>query len=131
MNSKRMIKILKNGGVGILPTDTIYGIVGSALNKQVVERIYKLRRRSQEKPMITLISSLDDLQNFSITLIPEQKEKLNKLWPNPLSIILECKNDEFFYLHRGTNSSAFRMPSDQSLLDLLNSTGPLVAPSAN
>ncbi len=130
MNSQ-VIKILKSGGVGILPTDTIYGIVGSALNKDTVERIYRLRRRSSEKPMIILISSIKDLEKFSINLTNTQKEKLDKYWPNSLSIILDCPDNQFFYLHRGTKTLAFRMPDNLGLLNLLKQTGPLVAPSAN
>ncbi|MEK7522400.1 MAG: Sua5/YciO/YrdC/YwlC family protein [Patescibacteria group bacterium] len=56
----KLAEILKNGGIGVIPTDTIYGIVGSALNKKTVERIYKLRRRNLKKPMIVLIGSIND-----------------------------------------------------------------------
>ena len=50
-----IVTTLRNGGVGVVPTDTIYGIVGSALNPKTVARIYKLRRRNPKKPMIILI----------------------------------------------------------------------------
>ena len=125
------ISVLKNSGVVVIPTDTIYGIVGSALNPQVVERIYQLRKRALDKPMIILISSLDDLKNFDVNLTEKQKEFLKENWPNPLSVILEVNGDKFKYLHRGKKSLAFRMPNDKTLLKLLKQTGPLVAPSAN
>ena len=60
----------------VIPTDTIYGIVGSALNPQVVERIYKLRKRAQDKPMIIIMSSIDDLKKFNVKLTEKQKEFL-------------------------------------------------------
>lgn len=122
---------LKNSGVVIIPTDTIYGIVGTALNPQVVEKIYKLRKRTPSKPMIILISSLMDLEKFEIKVTDKQKQFLNKNWPNPVSIILPCNSKQFEYLHRGTNFLAFRMPKDSNLLELLKKVGPLVAPSAN
>lgn len=126
-----IIKLLKNGKIGVMPTDTIYGIVGSALNPQTVEEIYALRRRDSTKPMIILISSLDDLLDFDIILTSAQKDFLNKVWPNPISVILACPFERFFYLHRGKKSLAFRIPKSENLLQILQRAGPLVAPSAN
>lgn len=130
MNTK-IIDQLKSGKVGVIPTDTIYGIVGSALNPEVVEKIYNLRKRSKNKPMIILISQLSDLEKFEINLTETQKELLKKVWPNPVSVVLPCASDNFKYLHRGTNTLAFRMPNDDDLLETLKVTEPLVAPSAN
>lgn len=129
--NQEIIHILKNGGVGILPTDTLYGLVGSALNPKTVERIYQLRQRNPAKPMIILISSLKDLGIFSIHLKGVILNYLKKIWPNPVSVVLSCPGTSFFYLHRGSNTLAFRIPKDQELLTLLKKTGPLVAPSAN
>lgn len=114
-----------------MPTDTIYGIVGSALNPETVEKIYSLRKRSLNKPFIILISSLDGLKQFNVNLTEKQQEFLQKHWPNPLSVILPCNEEKFSYLHRGTYSLAFRMPKDEKLLGILKKVGPLVAPSAN
>ena len=63
---KKLALLLKEGVIAVMPTDTIYGICGSALNKQTVEKIYKLRRRSPQKPMIILISDFDDLKIFGV-----------------------------------------------------------------
>lgn len=127
----QIINLLKNGGVVVIPTDTIYGIVGSALNPEVVEKIYQLRKRTTNKPFIILIGSMEDLDKFGINLTNKQREFLQTRWPNPLSVILPVTDGEFEYLHRGTNSLAFRMPKDENLLELLKMVGPLVAPSAN
>lgn len=129
--SERNKDILKRGGVGVLPTDTIYGVVGSAMNKNTVERIYSLRYRDKGKPMIVLISSLDDFRLFGIKLDSEEKDALNKLWPGKVSVVLPCSNPELEYLHRGTGSIAFRVPDYDELRKLIMHIGPLVAPSAN
>ena len=126
-----IVNLLKEGKVGVMPTDTIYGLVGSALNPQTVEEIYLLRKRATDKPFIVLISSINDLGKFGVFLTKEQKEFLEKNWPNPLSVILPVVGEEYKYLHRGKNSIAFRMPNDAKLLETLKQTGPLVAPSAN
>ncbi len=128
---QQVVRSLKNGKVGVIPTDTIYGIVGSALIPETIEKIYKLRKRSSDKLFIILISSIHDLKKFDIQLSEKQKDFLKNIWPNPVSVILPCKSGKFKYLHRATFSLAFRIPDDEKLRELLKQTGPLVAPSAN
>ena len=115
----------------MLPTDTLYGIVGSALSKRAVLRIYKLRRRDPKKPMIILIGSLDDLKLFGVKLDKAAKKFLREFWPGKISVVLPCPYDKFSYLHRGTKTLAFRLPKLKWLRVVLEKTGPLVAPSAN
>lgn len=134
LDSKQIEKIaesFRQGKIGVIPTDTIYGICGSALNKKTVEKIYQLRDRAPSKPMIILISDIQDLKKFNLFLSEEIEKKLKSLWPNPLSVVLPLHDPNFYYLHRGTNSLAFRMPNNPLLLNILKKSGPLVAPSAN
>lgn len=132
MNTEHnVVNILKNEGVGVLGTDTIYGLVGLALSKKVVERIYKLKKRTPSKPFIILIADLNDLNYFNIKINPITKKLLQKIWPNSVSVILPCDDEKFSYLHRGTKTLAFRIPAKPDLLALLKATGPLVAPSSN
>jgi L-threonylcarbamoyladenylate synthase len=136
-NLKSIISILKSHGIGVMPTDTIYGLVGSAFSRLAVERIYKLRKRNRKKPMIILISSIGDLKLFGIKLTPRLRKFLDRVWPGPVSVIMkisdkqQAKRDKFKYLHRGTNSLALRLPKPVWLRNTLKQTGPLVAPSAN
>jgi len=119
-------KEIKEGEIGVIPTDTIYGIVCSAFNKKKVERLYELRKRDLKKPMIVLISSLKDLELFNVKI---DKKIADKYWPGKTSIILPIK--KFEYLHRGKKSLAFRLPKDENLINILKVSGPIVAPSAN
>lgn len=128
---KKIVQILKKGGIGVLATDTLYGIVGSALLPQTVERVYRLRRRDPKKPVIILIGSVEDLREFDVRLSRGVIGKLQKIWPAKVSVVLPCPSPRFFYLHRGKKSLAFRLPAKKSLVRLLEKTGPLVAPSAN
>lgn len=117
---------IKNGRIGVIPTDTIYGIVCSAMKKKSVEKIYKIRKRNSKKPMIILISSIKDLDLFDIEI---DKKITDKYWPGKVSIIVPIK--KFEYLHRGNNSLAFRLPDNKELIKLIKISGPIVAPSAN
>jgi len=130
-NDENLIKTIRNGGVAIMPTDTLYGIVGKALDESVVERIYSIKQRKPDKPCIILIGDIEELKNFSVILSLTQESELKKYWPGPTSIILDCYNDSLEYLHRGTKTLAFRLPTNTDLQNLLKKTGPLIAPSAN
>ena len=140
-NNKNLVKILENNGVVVMPTDTIYGIAGKAEDESVVSRIYAIRKRNPDKPCIILIGDIVELEKFSVVLSEAQREKLKEHWPisaiadighnRAVSIVLDCNNDRFSYLHRGTNTLAFRAPTSQGLRDLLMKVGPLIAPSAN
>ncbi|HRH24822.1 MAG TPA: L-threonylcarbamoyladenylate synthase [Candidatus Paceibacterota bacterium] len=132
MDKNNLIKkITKELGIAVYPTDTIYGILGSALSKRTVSKIYKIKGRDENKPFIILISKIDDLKLFGIKTSAEQNDFLQSVWPGKVSVILPCKSKKFQYLHRGTKSLAFRLPKKKSLKILLEKTGPLVAPSAN
>ena len=128
---KTIAPILIAGGVGVIPTDTLYGLVGSALKKETVERIYELRKRDLKKPMIILISSIDDLKSFGVSLNVSQEKVLKKIWPGKVSVVLPCDERKLQYLHRGEKTLAFRFPADENILSLIELVGPLVAPSAN
>jgi L-threonylcarbamoyladenylate synthase len=112
-NNETLIKVLQNGGVVVMPTDTIYGVVGSALNPDTVQRIYEIKKRNPEKKLINLIADWGDTEKFGIDIskyiIPEFQE--------PTTLILE--------------EISFRVPQNPDLRELLAQTGPLVAPSAN
>lgn len=129
--SRFLVDSLKKGGVGVIPTDTIYGIVARALSPLAVEKVYALRRRSPDKPSIILIGSLADLDRFSIRISKKEKQMLGEVWPGPVSVILPCSSKKFSYLHRGTKTLAFRLPNDHTIVGFLKKTGPLIAPSAN
>ncbi len=146
-NNPKLTDTFQQGRIAVMPTDTIYGLVCSALNREAVEKIYQLRRRAPEKPCIILIGDIAELEKFSIKLSREEKNKLKKYWsalspaspnrgesldgPGPVSIILDCLDDKFSYLHCGTKGLAFRIPQEPDLRNLLIRTGPLIAPSAN
>ena len=133
---------LARGAVGVIPTDTIYGVVARALAPRAVARVYKLRRRNPKKPFIILIHSASALAAFGVALDTSRRASrhgyrrafLAEAWPGPVSVILPLAPraaKKYAYLHRGTRALAFRVPADAALCTLLKKTGPLVAPSAN
>jgi L-threonylcarbamoyladenylate synthase len=128
---RKAAKALAAGAIGVLPTDTIYGIVGSALLPGAVERIYRLRERDPKKPAIVLVASAEGVRQFGAKLAAPTKRILKRVWPGKISVVLPCPSKRFTYLHRGTRTIAFRLPEPIWLRKFLRQTGPLVAPSAN
>ena len=128
---EEIVESLKSGGVGIIPTDTLYGIVAIASNPEAVERVYAVRSRDAGKACIVLIADISELEKFSIDLSLKEKAWMENIWPGKVSVILPCLDEKFSYLTRGTGNLAFRIPDDGSLRAFLRETGPLIAPSAN
>lgn len=126
-----LVHHLLNGKLAVIPTDTIYGIAGIAKKPATIAEIYRIKHRSPAKPLIILISKVDQLADFGINLDENTKMELNSHWPGPVSILLPCPNPDLQYLHRGTNEIAFRLPDKPDLRALIDQTGPLAAPSAN
>ncbi|MDO8686794.1 MAG: L-threonylcarbamoyladenylate synthase [Candidatus Berkelbacteria bacterium] len=129
-NNENLVKVLKGGGVAVMPTDTLYGIVGKALDVSVVSRIYVIRKRDINKPCIILIGKINELEKFKIFITEAQKNEIES-FKEPTSFILNCPDEKFSYLHCGSKTLAFRLPAQIGLQNLLKETGPLIAPSAN
>ena len=122
---------IMSGGVVVMPTDTIYGLVGSAFDPLAVEKVFDIKKRNKDKPCLVLIANKESLQLFEVEINLEDFNEVDKYWPGPNTIVLSCTSDKFKYLHRGTGTLAFRVPDKQSLRELIERVGPLVAPSAN
>lgn len=122
---------IQAGGIGVLPTDTLYGLVASALDREAVARVYAVRQRDLDKPLITLIADISDLARFGIVPDAHWQTLLAKVWPGPVTLIFPCDSPAYDYLHRNAGGVSFRLPAHPELRKLLAQTGPIVAPSAN
>lgn len=129
LNNFKLISCLKNGGVAVIPTDTLYGLVARAADKDAVERVYKIRGRDEQKPCVVLVADISQITD-SPHWPHELNQIANKYWPGPLSLVTPTRNVPK-YLHRGTNTIAYRVPGSPEMRKLLAATGPLIAPSAN
>lgn len=121
-----VIPLLKEGGIGVLRTDTLYGIVADAMNEKAVERVYVIKGRTPTKPPIILISEVDQMLTLNEQLSPLFKE----MWPGKNSLIVPAPGAPAWLVRSG-DSLAYRMPENPLLRAFLASVGPLIAPSAN
>lgn len=123
-----VVKLLEDGAVGLVPSDTVYGLSAVALNEGSVRRIYELKGRDNHKPYIILLADFNQANQLGIN--PEDLSLVSRLWPAPLTFIAPAENAPEF-LHRGTQSLAIRIPNNETLRELLVLVGPLLSTSAN
>ena len=123
---------LKNGKIFVLPTGTIYGICTNALNKQAVKRIYKIKRREYNKPLIVLVDSFKMLKKICCDLNDLEIELASKFWPGPLTMILKKRKIVPNVVTANNDTIGVRIDSSQVVNTLIEKSGvPIVAPSAN
>jgi tRNA threonylcarbamoyl adenosine modification protein (Sua5/YciO/YrdC/YwlC family) len=126
---QKYIDILKNNGVGVVPTDTIYGIACSVFSKEALDRIFEIKGRDENKPPVVIISDIKELDIFGIKLAGNAKSFIDKYWPGKVSIIFSI-SPEYSYLDKN-RGLAIRLVNDPKIKEFLEKTGPLATTSAN
>jgi len=120
-------RLLASGAVGVIPTDTVYGVVARAADPVAAGRVHQAKHR-EGKPG-TIIAA-DVAQLVALGLDSALLDRAAHLWPNPISVIIPA-SPELAYLHLGMESLAVRVPLDDDVHELLTRTGPLITSSAN
>ena len=124
------IESIKNGGIVIFPTDTVYGIGCDPYNENAVKKIYEIKNRDSTKPLPILGYSKRVLEN--IVEFDETTNRITeKFWPGRLTIVLPLKDDKLKKLSRGTNTLAVRVPNNKCVLAFLKKCELVVGTSAN
>ena len=125
-------KILEQGDLVAIPTETVYGLAANALNEYAVAKIFETKNRPYFDPIIVHVSSLSSVQSY-VHFIPEKAQQLaEKFWPGPLTILLSKKDIIPDLVTAGLETVGIRCPDHPLTLTLLNSINfPLAAPSAN
>ena len=130
-NLEPLKTILANGGVVVLPTDTVYGLFAMALDQKAVQQVYTLKGRPADKAMNLNVASYQDILAYS----QDQPSYLRKLYqtflPGPLTIILKANDRVPVWVNSGLDTVGFRLPNHPVTQELIAEFGPLVGPSAN
>jgi L-threonylcarbamoyladenylate synthase len=125
--SDEAVGLLREGGVGVMPTDTVYGLVAEASDSRAVERFYALKHR-ERKPGTVIAASVGQLVKLGVD--ERYLRRVERWWPNSLSVETPL-SEALAYLHQGTGHCAWRVVADAGLRQMLEQTGPLVTSSAN
>lgn len=127
ITDSEVARLLSARALGVIPTDTLYGVVANAGDVYAVERLYKLKAR-EGKPGTLIAASIDQLVSLGIKR--RYLKAVEGFWPNPISVVMPV-GKELGYLHHGKQTLAVRIPDDAKLQRLLKQTGPLLTSSAN
>ena len=128
----KLIKYASNlrtdGAIGVIPTDTVYGLVARATDRQAVEHLYEAKNR-EDKPGTLVAADISQLEELGLK--HRYLKAVEDFWPGAISVIIPCGDPSLAYLHRGKMSLAVRIPDSKELRMLLQKTGPLLTTSAN
>lgn len=113
------------GAVGVIPTDTVYGVVARAADEAAVARLYQVKHRDH-KPGTIIAANIDQLVELGIKR--RYLKAVEQYWPGSVSVEIP---HQVTYLHQGTGRQAFRIPDNADLQALLLQVGPLQTTSAN
>lgn len=128
----KAVKILRDGGLVALPTETVYGLAADANNEKAIAKVFQAKNRPQNHPLIVHIAHVDQLAEWAIE-IPESAYQLaDAFWPGPLTLILNKQNSVSPIITGGQQAVALRIPRHPLALAVLREFGgAVVAPSAN
>ncbi len=130
MIDKKLLDVLKEGNLAILPTDTVYGIHADATNTEAIRRVDEAK--NSNKPHLILISSIKMLEEYILEIEPLQRKLIDKYWPGPLTILFKKNSKLSDELTKNSEYVAVRMPNDKFLLELIDTFNkPIISTSAN
>lgn len=125
------VKSLNSGQVVAVPTETVYGLAASLKFPNSVKKVFTLKGRPQDNPLIVHIADLEQLKNLCHD-IPKNFSKICSFWPGPLTVVLTAnKKNVPRVVRAGLSTVAVRVPSHPLMRRLIKKIGPLAAPSAN
>ncbi len=124
-------RILKDGGLVVFPTETVYGLGANAYNENAVANIFKAKGRPQDNPLIVHISSLDQVNDIAVDVPDEFYKLAERFMPGPLTVILKKSDKIPYVVTAGGETVGVRMPDNAYTRQLIAKSFPLAAPSAN
>lgn len=129
---KKPAEVIKQGGIVIFPTETVYGIGTNGMDAEAIEKLYKIKERPYHKPISLLVSDIHMVNSIAKDITDLEYKLMEKFFPGPLTIILKKKNIVPDILTAGQNTVGVRIPSGKIARKLIEYVGkPIATSSAN
>jgi L-threonylcarbamoyladenylate synthase len=122
-------RILRDGGVAAIPTETFYGLAADPASRAGVERVLAIKRREADKPLLVLFGERRQLAALGVAARPEALDRFFAVWPSALTVVLPLSAP--IPASRGARSLGVRMPAHATLRELLARVGPVTGTSLN
>ena len=124
--------VLDSGGVIAFPTDTFYGLGADPFNPEAISKIFRIKQRPADKPLLVLIHSPDQVERLTDQITPLVKYLMNLFWPGPLTLLFKAASGLPRELTAGTVKVGIRLPAHLFSLRLREELDyPLTAQRAN
>ncbi|MEI7904340.1 MAG: L-threonylcarbamoyladenylate synthase [Candidatus Firestonebacteria bacterium] len=131
-NTAFLAQKLKDGAVVGIPTDTVYGVAALMSNLKAVDRIYRIKNRPRNKPLIIFVSDPHQVDEFVEEMPPFGIELMEAFWPGPLTLIFPAADTVSREITAGLNTVGVRIPDCKIVMDILKLVKePLCVTSAN
>jgi L-threonylcarbamoyladenylate synthase len=128
----RAVEALRAGGLVAMPTETVYGLAADATDPAAVARIFDVKGRPADHPLIVHVAGSDELDRWSVDAGPEAHRLVSTAWPGPLTVIVPRSPAIPALVSGGLDTVGLRMPAHPMTIELLRrSELPVAAPSAN
>lgn len=125
-------QVIKNGGLVLFPTETVYGIGANAFDDDAVKKIFVAKGRAQDNPLILHISDMKMLEEIARNISELEYKLMETFWPGPFTIILDKKSNIANEATCNGDTVGVRMPSNRIAYELIKRANvPIAAPSAN
>jgi len=124
-------RILRDGGVIAMPTDSFYALGACVFNERAVRRVCAIKGQREAKPILVLIGDRSQLDALVSCVPPAAAVLMDRFWPGPLTIVLPASPRLPAALTAGTGTVGVRLPALSRLAALLRAAGPLTGTSAN
>lgn len=129
---KGIAEIIKKGGIGIIPTETVYGIGANGLDEKAVEKIYIAKGRKQDNPINLLVNNIEMVEKVAKNITELEYKLMKAFFPGPFTIVLNKKDVVPNIVTANQDTVGVRMPKNDIALKLIEYAGvPIAAPSAN
>lgn len=131
---QQAIKIMRQGGIVIYPTDTAFAIGCRIDDEKAIQRLFQIRKRPQSQATPVLVDGLIMAQKYLLPVPKEVKEGLiDSYWPGAMTIVLPCQKEKVPVLVRGGSENlGVRMPNHPVTLEIIKKVSvPILGPSAN
>lgn len=125
-------RIIRCGGVVVFPTTGLYGLAADAANPSAIEKVFTLKRRPPDKPLLILVPDKDVISDLVQEIPPIAEQAMNTFWPGKLTLIFKAASGILPTLTAGTGHIGIRLPIHPVAQALVHAVGkPITATSAN
>ncbi len=129
---EKAARVLRDGGLCVIPTETVYGLGANCFDTQAVKNIFVAKGRASDNPLIVHIAEFDEIYDLVEEIPQKAKVLAEKFWPGPLTMIFKKSQKVPDAVTCGMDTVAVRMPSSEVAREIISRAGvPVAAPSAN